>query len=128
MQVCNDDIGPGHSANSIQVFGLMHGQSLPWHTDGDDEVGDTVALLWLGGAHNWEQVLKLDDDVQAGLMTTEEAEADFLYLTEHVSHPHDPCEPQEIVLPLIHGSVVVFTGREFTKYYEVSFRSMYQLL
>ena len=107
-------------------------------------MGETVALLWLGGnaelrvrlqrryfdyrdpnegiirgAHNWQQVLQIDNSVKAGLLTAEQGEAQFLHIVNHPPDADHRCEPEEIVLPLIHGSVVVFSGREITQYYEV---------
>ncbi|RMD39527.1 hypothetical protein DV735_g5596, partial [Chaetothyriales sp. CBS 134920] len=47
--VATTELGTYVFSNSVQTFGFLQGQGLDWHTDGEGELGDTIAILNLGG-------------------------------------------------------------------------------
>lgn len=125
--------------NSVQVTAYMNGMKMPWHTDGDTEIGPVMSTLVLGGdaalkirlqakyhnwynpregvirgAHNWESIRRHDLEQRAGIISPELARDRIRELMDN------PAERPEIILPLMHGSMFIVHGQEFTKYYEVS--------
>ena len=123
--------------NSVQVLGFMPDMKLPWHRDGDGEIGPNTSMLMLGGdaelririqlrhhiwamqtegairgAYKWQQVELLEQQVQDGSIDPEGAGELFDELTKN------PTSPVEIALPLMHGSMVIIHGEEFARYYE----------
>jgi hypothetical protein len=69
-------------------------------------------LKVITGAYNWRNLQKVKNSVQAG-MSVEAAWAQ--------QNPYSgPASAPELVIPLIHGSVVVFQGKQFSKYFEAS--------
>lgn len=107
---------------------------LPWHTDGDKELGSTIAMLSLGskaevrirlkqhvyqnsnlskvirGSYNWANLAAVKQLVRSGL-SLDEAWSQMPFYS-------GPADPPEVVLPLIHGSIVIFQGKNFSKYFE----------
>jgi len=44
-------------ANSVQVCGFMEGMHMPWHTDGEDEIGETICTLCMSTKTNNKHIL-----------------------------------------------------------------------
>jgi alkylated DNA repair dioxygenase AlkB len=137
-----DEVGPdSEKPNSVQVLGYIGPTTLPWHTDGDEEVGPTTVTLSVGGdaemrirlqkkyydgenfdpdniimgARFWKELQQLGTDIEQSAIGANEASDKYdFYLRDHGNDPRP-----EIVLPLIHGSVVIIQGQEFNGLYEV---------
>lgn len=108
---------------------------MPWHCEGDREIGSTVAMLSLGsktevrirlkqhvfrnsnlskiikGSYNWRHLTEVKRLVRSGLHV-DDAWAQM--------PPYSgPDSPPEVILPMSHGSILIFQGKHFNKYFEV---------
>ena len=108
---------------------------MPWHCDGDKELGSTIAMLSLGskaevrirlkqhvyqnsnlskiitGSYNWRNLAEVRRLVGSGLSVND--------AWSRLPYYSGPDTAPEVVLPLNHGSIVIFQGKHFTKYFEV---------
>jgi alkylated DNA repair dioxygenase AlkB len=127
--------------NQVSVNGYWSEMGLTWHADGEDEIGSTISTLSLGGDaimhirlqmayyHNeidmmnedpitgsleWRNLTELRRRWEAGEIEDE----DYKINPEVLAGAISKMRPQ-IDLPLIHGSIVIMTGKALTKYYEV---------
>ena len=125
------------SFNQASVECYFDDMLMPWHTDGDKELGSTIAMLSLGskaelrvrlkqhiyqnsnlakvitGSYNWRNLKEVKRLVQAGL--------DLDGAWNQQPYYVGPATPPEVVLPMIHESSVIFQGKPFSKYFEVGF-------
>ena len=141
MELSNLYEGP----NQVSVNGYMSEMSMDCHTDGQDELVQTISTLCVGGDatmifrlqnryHKNQVGLFGDDDpIRAALdwknLTTlrhkwlagEIPDEKFRANPDLLSKPrkHRMVRPL-ITLPLIHGSIVIMQGAEISKCYEVS--------
>ena len=134
----------GHSfdsPNQVSVNGYWTDMGVTWHAEGEDEIGSTISTLSLGGdaimhirlqmayyqnqidvvnedpitgALDWKNLTELRHRWQAGEIEDE----DYKINPDFVAKMKGKLRPQ-IDLPLIHGSIVIMTGKALTKYYEV---------
>jgi alkylated DNA repair dioxygenase AlkB len=78
--------------NSVQVHAYLEGMHLDWHTDGYDDLGNTMTTLSLGG------------DAELLIRASEPSE------NPTVNHDEDARSLAVNRIPLIHGSIVVMYG------------------
>lgn len=108
---------------------------MPWQTQGDKELGSTIAMVSLGsraifrirlkqhvyqnsnlskvikGSYNWKNLAEAKKLIQSGVSVDDAYDQMPFY--------SGPVTPPEVVMPLIHGSIVIFQGKHFSKYFEV---------
>lgn len=123
--------------NQVSVNGYWSEMGLGWHPDGDDDVGQTISTLSLGGnatvhirlqnsyyrneidmmnedpivgALGWKNLTEWRRRWQAGEIEDEE----YRINPEVVARSIGRTRPQ-IDLPLIHGSIAIMTGTALTK-------------
>ena len=127
--------------NQVSVNGFWSDMGLAWHTDGEGEIGSTISTLSLGGdatmhirlqmsyyhnhidmmnadpimgALDWRNLTDLKRRWEAGEISDEE----YAINPDTLARMKGKLRP-EISLPLIHGSIVIMTGKALSKYYEV---------
>ena len=119
--------------SSLECY--FDGMLMPWHTPGDRELGSTIAMVSLGskaelrvrlkqhiyensnlskvikGSYNWKNLAEAKKLIQSGVSVDDAYDQMPFY--------DGPSTPPEVVMPLNHGSIVIFQGKHFSKYFEV---------
>ena len=136
------ELGPLYELpDQVSFNGYRSDMGMNWHAEGEDDIGSTTSTLSLGGdavmhirlqhpyyhnqidvvkedpimgALDWKSLTELKCRCEAGEIEDEEYRVNPGVL----NRMRGRVRPQ-VDLPLIHGSIVIMTGKALTKYYEV---------